>query len=277
VVLQADLPGSQKPLGLEFDGVRMNVLTRHGLYRFGEPFPLGPGGSIPNPPELAEVTPGHTLAYNGARMWTLTSQGLRNELATVLAAPGAKAVVWTGDSFWVAGNELSKLSPTGEVLVQVDPLNSYSGLLWDGAWVWVTSRQGQLIRVRASDGLSTGQWNVCSPNQELTGMVFDGQKVWVTCPSDGTLVEVNFNANSVQSQVHAIGGRPVSIEVDPNYLWVANEAGGIQRFNQRVELVGELTFPGLSEPGMLRFDGQYMWATMKRADAELPGYALVKF
>jgi hypothetical protein len=131
--------------------------------------------------------------------------------------------------------------------------------------------------VRASDGVSTGQWNVCTPNQDLTGMVFDGQKVWVTCPNDGTLVEVVFNATTVQSQVHSIGGRPVSVEVDPNYLWVANEAGGILRFNQRVELVGELTFPGFSEPRMLRFDGHYMWATMKLTDAELPAYRLFKF
>jgi hypothetical protein len=267
--------GTVVPLGIEIDGQHIYVLNRQRYRKLR----LADGDSVSNvelpfPLPAQEFGVGATLAYDGQSVWrvgegqiaplfTFAADAFYNPIDGAYAKP--RHVVWDGANFWIAENRLYKVSRTGQQLLNVQAFPNNGEILSDGSSIWFTDPSaGALRKLRASDGMNLGSWNVCGGGGGMRGMVFDGESVWVACSAEGKLVRVATQQGGVSSDSYQIGGKPVALEFDGIYIWAANENGGFQRINRKGgQVVEEYVFPGLIKPSLLRFDGVYFWATMR--------------
>ena len=95
-------------------------------------------------------------------------------------------------------------------------------------------------------------------------MVFDGQKLWVSCPQTGEVVSIDPQQtplNTTVDRIH-VGGEPGSLEFDGTYVWAADRRELLNPLVTRLQkrnVVDTLQIPREGAIQKLRFDGVSMW------------------
>ncbi len=283
------LLGFDQPLGLEIDGEHVYAMTPDQVRKFR----LSDGAEVEMivatfaTLTLTSIIPGTTMAYDGLTLWRIGASALyavNRDTQTHPPIPGlsnVKQVIWDGASFWVAGSSLYKISRLGQVQLQLN-LNA-NQILWDGSAIWASEGQGGVIRrYSASDGAVLTSLPVCPA--AVRGLVYDGLDVWVACPAAGSgfgkVVRISPAGQATDVEVK---GSPVALEFDGNFIWAADTTGSFQRISRSKGLLdGELQFPPLTQPTILRVDGAYLWAAVRGQDLQTlsgprPAYYLIKF
>ncbi len=148
------------------------------------------------------------LAFDGSNMWVVNAQSssvtkLRvsdGQTLGTFPVNGAVSIAFDGTYMWVPGGPggaytVTRLALDGTVAGSFPLDGQPLGLAFDGANIWVTSRQtshGALDKLRASDGKHLGTFSI---GDEPWFVAFDGANIWVT--TDPIVEEVRTSDGAV--------------------------------------------------------------------------------
>lgn len=178
------------------------------------------------------------IACDGADVWVAGS----NSVFRVRASDGRLLETWTTENTpssvlvamgrvlvagWVPSGPgalyaIDPTQPAGAALKVADIPESAFALAFDGARVWVTNFTGVSIVTPGA----TAPWsvtNITTGFQAPSGILFDGQHLWVT--DSGNLLQLDPNGAIVMT-VDLGGGTPSSLSFDGQNVLVPN--GGLQ-------------------------------------------------
>lgn len=143
-------------------------------------------------------------------------------------------MIFDGTSVWVSG-------PLGHEVVRLDDLDGAlrvtrigfscpRGLADDGENLWVASPCfGTVTKLRKSDLANMGDIPVGPVADAVTGVEYDGRRVWVSRQYAGTIAGVDPATGTVDTMV-VVGGRPLRMASDGTNLWAADFNGGLVAF-----------------------------------------------
>ena len=285
-----------RPLGLETDGEAIYLMTTRSLLKFRAVNGFMEWNrSLSGLHDKSWLT-GSTILFDGGYLWHMGPSFLGQALTqtgegvgTALVESQPQAMAFDGAGLWVAmSSGLRRMALPGWVLMQEPPtlasnpeLGSASALTWDGIGMWAAiPATGEVYRLAANASV-VEKLAVCPPGNAMPGMVFDGVALWVSCGASGTVARLRVAKEGADLRLRQIdaGGGTGLLEFDGANIWVirTNESGPLfVRISLSGETVEPVGWPGFSEPQLIRFDGQYLWALMR---SETPGQAgvLVKF
>lgn len=296
--LSIDGQAGTKVMGIETDGDSIYVMLSTELkrYRAVDGASLWhktlSGGSTNLP------SPGATLLFDGGFLWRFSSGGLirvRPETGDQSASITLSGDLWRlsfdGNSLWIAGSAgVRKLTPFAGSLYAAQSVESenanigaVSELVWDGEHMWAAvPAEGAIVQL-SSTAQAVSKRAVCPPGDAIPGMVFDGTAIWISCGEQGVLARWNTGRDGNPEGLTTIdAGGPIGmLEFDGASIWAIRTGGSPGPSFVRVTKSGSsfepVSWPGLSEPVLLRFDGEYLWALMKVTTPGVPSGALVKF
>lgn len=277
---------AQQPVSLEMDGHHVYLITIPGVVKLrasdGQMLWQSTIPSDEPPPAIDVLTPGQSAGvFDGWLLWRGGTTNLwgMNESAggprKIASSWGVtRRIVWDGMSYWVLGEaQLVKLDTKGQVLVStpLSPLEPLD-LVFDGRDIWLLNRaQGQLIRVRGTDGSIAETISACTAGSGAGGMVFDGSSVWVSCTGNSALYQQGVGDGRSETRVLPLSFPPGVLEFDGSSLWVANESasGMVMRLAlknaQVLDTIPLVDAEPATTPKVLsmRFDGTYQWALVR--------------
>jgi S-layer homology domain len=212
-------------------------------------------------------------AADGEDIWV----GQGNEVVRVRASDGRLLETWTNaygaygiqvamgrifitslQSFLYA---IDPSQPAGDVSIVADQMGAGSGpIAFDGSRLWTANVDSVSI---VTPGPST-PWNVTTVSTGYTrptGVVFDGNNVWVSDYGATSLFRVDSSGSILQTV--ATGGGPNLPAFDGSSIWVPNSSSNsvtVVRVSDG-SVIATLTGNGLSSPSSAAFDGQRVLVT----------------
>jgi hypothetical protein len=148
---------------------------------------------------------------------------------------------------------------TGRITVGLGP----QGVRSDGTDLWVADvRSGDVKRVRASDGSVLGTWT--GATLAVAPLVANGRVYVIGGSSPGYLYQIDPSQppGAVTTLSSTLGGNPIDITTDGQFIWTANQDGSISRVYP--DNGATTTFyAGFSVGGPfgILFDGTSLWVT----------------
>ncbi len=148
----------------------------------------------------------------------------------------AWAIGFDGTSIWLVDDnfgEVVKFRPSDGQILGAYPVGpSPSGIVYDGANIWVGNDNGELVKIRASDGLNLGVFPAF-PNSSTPGdLAYDGTHIWATNSSNDSVAVIRASDGSWVNSIKT-GHRPNGIVFDGASMWVANHfSDDVNRFDR---------------------------------------------
>jgi DNA-binding beta-propeller fold protein YncE len=214
-----------------------------------------------------------------------TSATTYSPAASVTREQMAAFITRTHDSAIRRGNQRAALQqwwrPTiPELLHSYDVGASPAKVASDGADLWVASNgSDEVIRVRASDGSNQGFYSPSAgPDPDFNPhdvLVAAGYVFVTSLQGPGTPGKVYLISPEIEGEISSIhfiaitGPNPTGITFDGQFLWTANNAGGLAGGSiSRITLsAGETNFTaGFMAPADILFDGENLWVADFAAD-----------
>ena len=96
-------------------------------------------------------------------------------------------------------------------------------LAFDGTNIWAAYSDGNLRKIRASDGTLLGTF--ARGGNGARFIAFDGFNIWVTNPNENTVTKVRAS-DGADLGGFPVGAFPNGIAFDGTSVWVANLSGG---------------------------------------------------
>jgi len=301
LVYEIPVPEGQqsiKVLGIETDGDSVYILLSTEMMRFRTSDGAqvwhqevsGTPGSLPSA--------GATILHDGGFLWRLHPDTLvrvrpetGNQSPTLSLSGNVWRLAFDGNHLWLAGSNGVRILTAGTGSQFENPaieatnseIGAVSELTWDGDSMWAAVPAEGVIAQLSSTGQVLVKRQVCPPGGAIPGMVFDGTAVWVSCGEQGMLARWNTGRDRNPEGLSKVdaGGQIGMLEFDGASIWAIRKGGGNAPSFVRVAMSGStvepVSWPGLSEPVLLRFDGEHLWALMKVTAPGAPSGALVKF
>jgi len=286
-----------RPLGLETDGEAMYLLMTRSLLKFRAVDGFMEWNKTFSGLHDKEWLTGSTILFDGGYLWrvgpSLLAQvlpGTGDGIGTALMEDQPKVIAFDGAGLWIAmSSGLRRIALPGWVLTQEPPtlgsnteLGAASALAWDGVGMWAaTPATGEVYRL-AADATVMEKQAVCPPGNAMPGMVFDGTALWISCGASGMVARLRVAQGGADLRLRQIdaGGGTSLLEFDGATIWAirTNETGPLfVRISLDGETVVPVSWPGFSQPQLIRFDGQYLWSLLRSETPGQPSGALVKF
>jgi hypothetical protein len=155
--------------------------------------------------------------------------------------------------------------------VSFNPGSSLHDIVCDGQDLWVSEENGNVFRVRASDGKLLGTWTGATGAR---GLIAAAGRIFIA----GTLGSINpgkiyvINPEAAPGPVtvfeNDIGASANEITFDGANLWTANVTGSISRINVGTGIDSTFT-SGFATPVNILWDGTSLWVNdgqVKRVD-----------
>lgn len=229
------------PLSLEPGGDRIYVLSSGGFTTFQ----TSTGERIADFAELEplpnSVPPGQSVGvFDGGLLWR-QSEGLLRGFPRG-GSPSGDAYAWgagswgatrriisDGAALWVLGEtQLARINPTGGVLFSESHNGEPAELVSDGSDIWVLEPgSGQLKGRSGTNGAVFATHNACAPGSGSKGLLFDGTSLWVACTGANSLFRLEFTGlRQLRTESVPLTFSPGVLEFDGRYMWAANETAG---------------------------------------------------
>ncbi len=146
------------------------------------------------------------------------------------------------------------------------PLNTPTGLAWDGARLWLADHGlDELVAVDPATGQAGARWQ--SPGRRPAGLAFDGAELWCADVLAARLFRLRPADGLVTRSIPAPVKAPRALAFDGQALWVSDDA---TRAIHRVDpedgtTLHEIAFPSRSVDA-LAWDGRYLWVADRLLD-----------
>jgi hypothetical protein len=204
------------------------------------------------------------IAFDGANIWVVNTGDndvtkLRASDGKVLGTFGVGLRPWLaafdGANIWVTnsgGGSVSKLRASDGSTLGTFSVSAPRGIAFDGTWVWVTTDNGTIVRLKV-DGTASGSFAVGS---RPLGVAFDGASVWVAAAAgNGGLTKLR------ASDGKNLGTFPVGVSYlvafDSVDIWVTTPAWVYEVRRSDGAVLGTLN--GGASPFGIAFDGANIW------------------
>ena len=133
-----------------------------------------------------------------------------------------------------------------------------SDIVFDGDYLWIANRGGDLVKMRASDGKIVTTQN--TGGIYSVGVAHDGKYVWVANAGSDTVSRF-LASDPTQRDVYTVGDGPVGITFDGSYVWVTSEFDDtVWRIDASNPAIST-TIPVGGGPRDVAFDGEYIWVS----------------
>lgn len=232
---------SGRPLSIEPGGDHLFVLHTGGFAVFETStgirtadFP--DGGAFPS----NVVLPGNSLGvFDGAVLWRQVGGNLYRSNRAGLTSGSfdwgpaswgvTRRIISDGAALWVLGEtQLARINPTGGALFTQSHNGEPAEIVSDGSDVWVLEpASGQVKGHSSATGQIFATHNACSPNTQAKGLLFDGTSLWVACTGGNSLFRIEFTGpRQVRTESIPLSFSPGVLEFDGRFLWAANQTAG---------------------------------------------------
>jgi YVTN family beta-propeller protein len=134
-------------------------------------------------------------------------------------------------------------------------------IAFDGAYIWisVSSAIGEVTKLRASDGVVQGTFDV---GDTPSGIAFDGANVWIANAGNNNVTKLRASDGAcVGTCYFAVGQRPLSVAFDGANIWVVNAGSNSVTKLRASDGVVQGTFNVQANPHGIVFDGANIWVT----------------
>ena len=130
------------------------------------------------------------------------------------------------------------------------------GVAFDGDHVWVSTSEGALIKVRASDNAVLGTFQVGADGR---GLAFDGANLWVAGGFNNVVRKVRASDGSVLATIPA-GTTPMGAAFDGTNMWIVGgiAVGGVTKIRVADNVV-QGSFVTGAQAVAAAFDGTHIW------------------
>jgi hypothetical protein len=217
------------------------------------------------------------LAFDGTNVWVVNAvvsgDSSDSSVTKIRASDGTPVAVYTlpgfsftsqivfdGTYLWIDSYDdgLARLRASdGGGLAFFDGGATDSGLLFDGANIWVANeQQATVTKLRASDGVKLG---VFPAGNGAYRMAFDGANIWITDTADDAVSELRASDGALLGSFPA-GQSPGGIVYSGGNIWVTSPYGTVTRLRTSDgSILG--TFSAGHEPAAIVLVGHDLWVT----------------
>ncbi len=258
------------------------VLAAAGLAILGRSPAAGPGASVPGvaptaTAQAASVPPLPTPDPVGTQL--VREPICRDALTLAAAADASPPALWAGcadgarwaslpdasavslpiagtsivaaggaDAWAIAGDGIRRVGAPGEATGPVIPLPRATALAVGDGRVWVTTGDGDLVRVDPAAGTVAARTYVGS---RPVAVAVAGGSVWVVARGDGVVVRVDAATGRILGRIPA-GSDPALIATGAGAVWAASSSDGvITRIDARTGAALHVPQPGPPDPAAL--------------------------
>jgi hypothetical protein len=140
------------------------------------------------------------------------------------------------------------------------PDKNVSGIVYDGASLWITIDGGQVI-YQVDEKTNAVRRKIPFFEHESGGSAWDGRYFWQLAWVSKKIYKMDLKSGAILESFHSPGtGMCSGVTYDGRYLWVANfEDGKIYQIDQNHAGRILRTIDGLPEVTGLAWDGKYLW------------------
>src|SRR4030095_2411424 len=155
--------------------------------------------------------------------------------------------------------------------VTFGPSSNLHEIVCDGQDLWVSEENGNVFRVRASDGKLLGTWTGATGARGLVvaaGRIFIAGSLGSVTPGRIYVINPEAAPGAVSVFENDIGANPYQITFDGANLWTANPSGSISRVHGGRGIDSTFT-TGFDSPANILWDGASLWVfdgQLKRVD-----------
>jgi hypothetical protein len=225
------------------------------------------------------VIPGFSVESDGEDIWV--SDYVTGTVSRVHASDGRLLGIWDGlPTPWdlcvakgkifvttsTSPGQLSEINPReapGSFSVGTTNLGGQSrGMAYDGERIWTANYSGSVSIVTINSALPYPVSTKTEGFTHPTGILYDGQNIWVTDSGDDTLKKLDPNDGTVL-QVIPVGDTPQNPLFDGTNIWVPNYVSDSITVVRAATgaVVATLTGNGIDKPQAMAFDGERVMVT----------------
>lgn len=196
---------------------------------------------------------------------TITVRGLVAGTTYGGLASGASGVVYDGANMWVSGaygSSVSKVTSTGATTTYSGTGNSPYSIAFDGTNTWTANYTGSSVSKISPSGTITTYGGL---GTNPAGIAFDGTNMWVPNYSNDSVSKVS--PSGTVTTYTGTGWGPFWIAFDNTNMWTVNLNGSSV---SKVTPSGTITTYSLGatvNPRQIAFDGTNMWTANSGYDS----------